>query len=284
MTFSDGTLNRVQGVKVNGLNSETDLSQDASLTVGKNSRVQVNVSQGTLGKGAMGYQVVDGAKLRLGDQAAVDVSLKDAKTDGEVEGIDTFSSAQVEAGDNAAIYLQMENSQVKEADGLCVSDLGTLGLGKYASVALQMENSPVDTVMGINVDHAKATLGDHASLSIEADGNSVAAEGQGIWGIIASDAGTLEVGNGYRSEMKIAQNPVGVELVNASDGSRITMGSDAREILDVADSQSGSGCDRSKQPFRRRSEQFDLECLWRYEDLSYHGDGSSPWSLGHIGK
>ena len=239
VTFSDGTLNRVQGVKVNGLNSETDLSQDASLTVGKNSRVQVNVSRGTLGKGAMGYQVVDGAKLRLGDQAAVDVSLKDAKTDGEVEGINTFGSAQVEAGDNTAICLQMENSQVKEADGLSVSDLGTLGLGKYASVALQMENSPVDTVMGINVDHAKATLGDNASLSIEADGNSAAAEGQGIWGINASDAGTIDVGNGYRSEMKIAQNPVGVELVNASDGSRITMGSDVREILDVADSQSG---------------------------------------------
>ena len=208
VTFSDGAVNRVQGVKVNGLDSESDLSQDASLTVGKNSRVQVNVSRGTLGKGAMGYQVVDGAKLRLGDQAAVDVSLKDAKTDGEVEGINTFGSAQVEAGDNTAI-------------------------------CLQMENSPVDTVMGIDVDHAKATLGDHASLSIEADGNSAAAEGQGIWGINASHGGTIEVGNGYRGDIKIAKNPMGVELVNASEGSRITMGSDARETLQVADSQSG---------------------------------------------
>ncbi len=239
VTFSDGAVNRVQGVKVNGLDSESDLSQGTSLAIGKNSRVQLDLSRGTLEKGVMGYQVVDGAALRLDNQAEVGVSLKDSQIAGEAEGMNVFGPASLEAGDNAAIRLQMENSQVKEAYGLRVSSLGTLGLGKYASVALQMENSPVDTVMGINVDRAKATLGDHASLSIAADGNSAAAEGQGIWGINASDAGTLEVGNGYRGDIKIAKNPVGVELVNASEGSRITMGSDARETLQVADSQGG---------------------------------------------
>lgn len=183
VTYADGTVNRVQGVKINGLIHEQHPEDDTKLSLGKNSRMQVAVTNGTIHSGITGYQIANGGELLLDQNPTIDISMKRTHIAGYAAGIELFQSSQATLGKGTTIELTADSDTAADSGiiGIMAYDTSTIHAGDGYTSTLKLAHNQGGAAMVQISNESQGSLGHDAQESLSIADSSLGALGHDIY-------------------------------------------------------------------------------------------------------